>query len=128
MPIPGRVPNVIDLTGTFVRPEGELFLAGNTPQRAIEKGYDDFEMAHAEFDDYIWPALWHRMSSFDARRVQQCWTGHYEYSTLDRNAIVGFHPRVSNFMFADGFSGHGVKSPATATPFSRPITGLTHNR
>ncbi|MFD1810304.1 FAD-dependent oxidoreductase [Gemmobacter lanyuensis] len=30
-PIPGRMPNVIDLSGTFVRPEGPLFLTGNTP-------------------------------------------------------------------------------------------------
>src|SRR5262249_12387676 len=30
-PIPGRMPNVIDLSGTFVRPEGELFLTGNAP-------------------------------------------------------------------------------------------------
>src|SRR5699024_5048477 len=30
-PIPGRMPNVIHLDGTFVRPEGELFLSGNTP-------------------------------------------------------------------------------------------------
>lgn len=43
-PIPGRMPNVIDLSGTFVRPEGELFLTGNTPQGDGPADYDDFEM------------------------------------------------------------------------------------
>ena len=112
-PIPGRMPNVIDLSGTFVRPEGELFLTGNTPLGDGPAGYDDFETDHSEFDERIWPALWHRIPSFDALRVQQSWTGHYEYNTLDHNGIVGFHPEVTNFMFANGFSGHGLQqSPA----------------
>lgn len=114
VPIPGRMPNVIDLSGTFVRPEGELFLTGNTPQNDGPADYDDFEMHHEEFDDHIWPALYHRIPSFDSLRVQTSWTGHYEYNMLDHNGIIGFHPRVSNFMFANGFSGHGLQqSPAT---------------
>ena len=112
-PIPGRMPNVIDLSGTFVRPEGELFLTGNTPEIDGPAGYDDFETRHEEFEERIWPALWHRIPDFDALRVQQSWTGHYEYNTLDHNGIVGFHPEVTNFMFANGFSGHGLQqSPA----------------
>jgi len=81
-PIPGRMPNVIDLSGTFVRPEGELFLTGNTPQGDGPADYDDFEMHFEEFDDYIWPALWHRIPAFDALKVQTSWTGHYEYNML----------------------------------------------
>ncbi|RWN27190.1 MAG: FAD-binding oxidoreductase [Mesorhizobium sp.] len=121
-PIPGRMPNVIDLSGTFVRPEGELFLTGNTPQGDGPAGYDDFEMHHEEFDDYIWPALWHRIPSFDALKVQTSWTGHYEYNMLDHNGIVGFHPQVTNFMFANGFSGHGLQqSPAVGRGVSELI-------
>lgn len=108
-PIPGRMPNVIDLSGTFVRPEGELFLTGNTPLNDGPADYDDFATDHAEFDERIWPALWHRIPSFDALKVRQSWTGHYEYNTLDHNGIVGFHPDVTNFMFANGFSGHGLQ-------------------
>ena len=121
-PIPGRMPNVIDLSGTFVRPEGELFLTGNTPQGDGPAGYDDFEMHFEEFDDYIWPALWHRIPAFDALKVQTSWTGHYEYNTLDHNGIVGFHPEVNNFMFANGFSGHGLQqSPAVGRAVSELI-------
>lgn len=121
-PIPGRMPNVIDLSGTFVRPEGELFLTGNTPIDDGPANYDDFEMHHEEFDDRIWPALWHRIPQFDALRVLQSWTGHYEYNTLDHNGIVGFHPEVTNFMFANGFSGHGLQqSPAVGRGVSELI-------
>ncbi|MGN6144853.1 MAG: NAD(P)/FAD-dependent oxidoreductase [Mesorhizobium sp.] len=121
-PIPGRMPNVIDLSGTFVRPEGELFLTGNTPQGDGPADYDDFEMHHEEFDDYIWPALWHRIPAFDALKVQTCWTGHYEYNMLDHNGIVGFHPQVTNFMFANGFSGHGLQqSPAVGRAVSELV-------
>ncbi|TPJ76377.1 FAD-dependent oxidoreductase [Mesorhizobium sp. B2-6-2] len=121
-PIPGRMPNVIDLSGTFVRPEGELFLTGNTPQGDGPADYDDFEMHFEEFDDYIWPALWHRIPAFDALKLQTSWTGHYEYNMLDHNGIVGFHPEVTNFMFANGFSGHGLQqSPAVGRAVSELI-------
>jgi glycine/D-amino acid oxidase-like deaminating enzyme len=121
-PIPGRMPNVIDVSGTFVRPEGELFLTGNTPLDDGPADYDDFGTDHAEFDERIWPALWHRIPCFDALKVQQGWTGHYEYNTLDHNGIVGFHPEVTNFMFANGFSGHGLQqSPAVGRAVSELI-------
>jgi glycine/D-amino acid oxidase-like deaminating enzyme len=121
-PIPGRMPNVIDLSGTFVRPEGGLFLTGNTPLNDGPADYDDFETDHSEFDERIWPALWHRIPAFDALKVPQSWTGHYEYNTLDHNGIVGFHPEVANFMFANGFSGHGLQqSPAVGRAVSELI-------
>ena len=41
------------------------------------------------------------------------WAGHYAYNTFDHNAILGPHPEVSNFLFLNGFSGHGLQqSPA----------------
>lgn len=121
-PIPGRMPNVIDLSGTFVRPERELFLTGNTPLDDGPADYEDFEMHHEEFEERIWPALWHRIPAFDALRVQTSWTGHYEYNMLDHNGIVGFHPEVTNFMFANGFSGHGLQqSPAVGRAVSELI-------
>lgn len=113
-PIPGRMPNVIDLSGTFVRPEGTLFLTGNTPADDGPADYDDFGPRDEEFEDAIWPALYHRIPDFDALKVVNRWTGHYEMNYMDHNGIVGFHPEVTNFMFANGFSGHGLQqSPAT---------------
>ena len=102
------MPNVIDLSGAFVRPEGALFLTGNTPLNDGPADDDDFETDHSEFDERIWPALWHRIPAFDALKVQQSCG-----PALDHNGIVGFLPEVTNFMFANGFSGHGLQqSPA----------------
>lgn len=121
-PIPGRMPNVIDLSGTFCRPEGPLFLTGNTPGDDGPADYDDFSSRDEEFEDAIWPSLYHRIPSFDALKVVNRWTGHYEMNMLDHNGIVGFHPEVTNFMFANGFSGHGLQqSPASGRAVSELI-------
>ena len=112
-PIPGRMPNLIDPTGTFVRPEGPLSLTGNTPLDDGPADYDDFDLRHEEFEDRIWPALYPRIPAFDALRVQTARRGHYDYNMPDHNGIVDFHPGIRNFMFANGFSGHGLQqSPA----------------
>ncbi len=51
------------------------------------------------------------------------WAGHYAYNTLDQNAIVGPAPHPSNFIFANGFSGHGLQqSPAVGRAVSELIT------
>ena len=41
--------------------------------------------------------------------MQSGWSGYYEYNTLDQNAIIGTHPVVTNYVFANGFSGHGIQ-------------------
>ena len=112
-PIAGRMPNVIDMSGTFVRPEQNLFLTGNTPTPDGPADTEDFDTKHDEFEEHIWPALYNRIPQFDALRIRQFWTGHYAYNTLDHNAIIGRHSQVDNFIFANGFSGHGLQqSPA----------------
>lgn len=121
-PVPAPMPNVIDLSGTFVRPEHKWFLSGNAPHPDGPCAVDFFETKHDEFTDYIWPSLYHRIPQFDALKVEQFWTGHYAYNTLDHNAIVGPHDEVANFYFANGFSGHGLQqSPAVGRAISELI-------
>ncbi|KAA0997541.1 FAD-binding oxidoreductase [Paraburkholderia panacisoli] len=118
-----RCPLLIDPSGVYFRPEGNSFLCGTSP--APDHDPDDLpldEVDHALFDDVIWPTLAHRVPQFEALRVQNCWSGYYEYNVLDQNAIIGSHPDVDNFIFANGFSGHGLQQgPATGRGISELI-------
>ncbi len=121
-PLPGIVPLTIDPTGVFFRPEGQFYLAGTSPAHDPEVDPDDFEVMHHEFEDEVWPALAHRVPAFEALKVVRAWAGHYDYCVLDHNAIVGPHPEIRNFLFANGFSGHGLQqSPAVGRALSEMI-------
>ncbi|WP_144142526.1 NAD(P)/FAD-dependent oxidoreductase [Paraburkholderia sp. BCC1884] len=123
---PGRLercPLLIDPSGVYFRPEGKSFICGTSP--SADNDPDDLpldEVDHALFDDVIWPTLAHRVPQFEALRVQNCWSGYYEYNVLDQNAIIGHHPDVDNCIFANGFSGHGLQQgPATGRGISELI-------
>lgn len=110
---PGRpgpdCPLVIDTTGAWFRPEGDGFIAAIAP--AADDDGDDLplEVDRRLFDERLWPALAARVPAFDAIRVTNAWAGYYEVNTVDHNAILGPHPDVSNLLFANGFSGHGIQ-------------------
>jgi len=118
-----RCPLLIDPSGVYFRPEGQSFICGTSP--SADNDPDDLpldEVDHTLFDDVIWPTLAHRVPQFEALRVQNCWSGYYEYNVLDQNAIIGYHPDVDNCVFANGFSGHGLQQgPATGRGVSELI-------
>tara|TARA_B100000674_G_scaffold497538_1_gene531671 strand:+ start:1136 stop:2323 length:1188 start_codon:yes stop_codon:yes gene_type:complete len=106
-------PMLIDPSGLYVRPEGEFFITGIAPPKDRDPECWDFEVDHSLFDDIIWPSLYERCERFEAIKVVNAWAGHYSYNLLDQNAILGRHTDVKNFIFANGFSGHGLQqSPA----------------
>lgn len=112
-PLDRALPLTIDPTGVHCRSDGGLYLTGCTPDddHAVEP--DDRAMDHDVWEDKIWPALAHRIPAFERIKVVNQWVGHYAYNTLDQNAIVGPHPTIENFIFINGFSGHGLQqSPA----------------
>ncbi|WP_186183493.1 NAD(P)/FAD-dependent oxidoreductase [Burkholderia gladioli] len=118
-----RCPLLIDPSGVYFRPEGRTYLCGTSP--APDRDPDDLpldEVDHALFDEVIWPTLAHRVPGFEALRVENCWSGYYEYNVFDHNAIIGYHPEVENCIFANGFSGHGLQQgPATGRGVSELI-------
>ena len=121
-PLEGVVPLTIDPTGVFFRPEGQFYLMGTYPKNDPEVDPEDFDVMHAEFEEEIWPVLYERVPAFEALKVFNAWAGHYDYCTLDHNVIIGPHTEVSNFFFANGFSGHGLQqSPAVGRALSELI-------
>lgn len=119
----GRLPLMIDPSGVFCRPEGRFFLTGCPPVEDPAVDWDDFEPRYEEFEEIIWPALAERSPRFEAIKVVNQWAGHYDFNTLDHNLVVGRHPVVRNFVFANGFSGHGLQQgPATGRGVSELIT------
>lgn len=122
-PLPGVVGLTIDPTGVFFRPEGQYYLAGTYPKNDPEVDPEDFDIMHDEFEEEIWPILAERIPAFEALKVVNAWAGHYDFCTLDHNVVLGPHTDVRNFLFANGFSGHGLQqSPAMGRGLSELIT------
>ena len=113
-PLDRDLPLTIDPSGVHVRQDGKTtYMAGghSADDPAVE--FDDFEMDHALWQEHIWPALANRIPQFEAIKVLREWGGQYDFNTLDQNAIIGPHDEVENFLFLNGFSGHGLQqSPA----------------
>ncbi|MGB0901313.1 NAD(P)/FAD-dependent oxidoreductase [Halocynthiibacter sp.] len=118
----GHLPLMIDPSGSFCRPEGKYFLAGTVPEDDPAVDWDDFEVRHEEFER-LWMDLSERSEAFEAIKLVNFWAGHYAFNTLDHNVVVGPHHDVRNFIFANGFSGHGLQqSPAVGRGVAEWIT------
>jgi sarcosine oxidase len=106
----GAAPLTIDPSGIYFRPEGPAYLAGFSPH-GDDPDPDTLDLAvdYGPFESFVWPTIANRVPGFDRLRLLDGWAGHYEVNTLDHNAVVGPHPRITNLLFANGFSGHGLQ-------------------
>ncbi|WP_377511559.1 NAD(P)/FAD-dependent oxidoreductase [Octadecabacter sp. R77987] len=112
-PLDRDLPLTIDPSGVHMRSDGRYYLAGCPPDDDPAVEFDDFAIDHGLWENKVWPVLATRVPAFEQIKLINTWVGHYAYNTLDQNAIVGAHPEVANFYFANGFSGHGLQqSPA----------------
>ena len=110
--LPG-MPLMVDPTGVWIRPEGEVYICGVSPPDDADARATDFDVDYSLFEEVVWPMLAHRVPAMEELKLQRAWAGHYDYNTLDQNAVIGAHPEIANFIFANGFSGHGLQqSPA----------------
>jgi FAD-dependent oxidoreductase domain-containing protein 1 len=118
-----RAPLLIDPSGVYFRPEGANFIGGVSPPEDQDPDCFDFEIDYRLFEEVVWPTLAERVPAFEAIKLVRAWAGHYDYNTLDQNAILGPHPEIRNFYFANGFSGHGLQqSPAAGRATAELIT------
>ena len=122
-PLEVDLPLTIDPSGVHVRSDGTYYLAGCPPDIDPAVDYDDFEQDHSLWESKVWPTIANRIPQFEAIKLINSWVGHYAYNTLDQNAILGAHEQVRNFVFVNGFSGHGLQqSPAMGRGTAELIT------
>ncbi len=109
-PLDMELPLTIDPSGVHFRQDGpKTYLAGcpADPDPAVD--FDDFHMDHGRWENHVWPIIAGRIPQFEAIKVVTEWAGHYAFNTFDQNAILGPHTDVENFIFQNGFSGHGLQ-------------------
>jgi len=112
-PLDRDLPLTIDPSGVHMRTDGRYYLAGCPPDDDHPVDYDDYVSDDAVWFEKAWPAIANRIPQFEAIKLTSSWVGHYAFNTFDQNAILGTHHEVENFVFVNGFSGHGLQqSPA----------------
>ena len=122
-PLDRDLPLTIDPSGVHMRTDGQYYLAGCPPYEDPAVDHDDFVQDHSIWEEKVWPVLATRVPQFEAIKLRNSWAGHYSFNTLDQNAIIGPHTQVENFIFVNGFSGHGFQqSPAMGRGISEILT------
>jgi len=122
-PLDRDLPLTIDPSGVHMRTDGRYYMAGCPPDEDSAVDCADFVEDHSLWQEKVWPAIATRVPQFEAIKLINSWVGHYAYNVFDQNAIIGPHPDIRNFYFANGFSGHGFQqSPAMGRGLAEIIT------
>ena len=122
-PLDRNLPLTIDPSGVHMRTDGQYYLAGCPPDDDPAVDYGDYEQDHSIWMEKVWPIVAARIPQFEAIKLMNSWAGHYAFNTFDQNAILGPHTTVENFIFVNGFSGHGLQqSPAMGRGTAELIT------
>lgn len=104
-----RIPLTVDPSGVYARSEGDVYICGSSPPEDADPVATDFDIDHGFFEETVWPILAARVPAFESIRPGRAWAGHYDFNTLDQNAIVGPLGGLPNVLVATGFSGHGLQ-------------------
>ena len=109
-PLDRDLPLTIDPSGVHVRENGGgSYQCGGHADIDPAVDPDDFSMDLSLWENHVWPIIAARIPQFDAVKVTSEWAGHYDYNVFDYNAIAGPHSQITNFIFLNGFSGHGLQ-------------------
>ncbi len=123
---PSRFPMVVDPGGVHWRHDDAI--TPGDPDRIIlaftkwdEPAGENLECEDVRWENEFYPALVKRLPAAVEVADVHGWAGHYEM-TPDHNPVLGEHPGLGGFIFASGFSGHGLMmSPATGLVVSELV-------
>ncbi len=97
---------IVDSSDLYFHPEGDNVLAGfSIPEEA--PGFDFDYDGQSYFEEWVWPRLAHRASSFERCGHVRGWSGLYAV-TPDCSGIAGPVPGIANLFEAHSFTGRGV--------------------
>lgn len=97
---------IVDASDLYFHPEGPHVLAGySIPDES--PGFDFDYDGRDFFEQYLWPRLAHRCSSFERCGHVRGWAGLYAV-TPDRSGIAGRVKGFTNLFEAHSFTGRGV--------------------
>jgi glycine/D-amino acid oxidase-like deaminating enzyme len=97
---------IVDANNLYFHPEAGQVLAGfSIPDEA--PGFDFDYDGRDYFDEFVWPRLAHRSSSFERCGHVRGWSGLYSV-TPDCSGIAGPVPGITNLFEAHSFTGRGV--------------------
>jgi glycine/D-amino acid oxidase-like deaminating enzyme len=108
---PAGLGMIVDASDLYFHPSGQgpessQFLAGfSIPDEA--PGFDFTYDGKEYFEEFVWPRLAHRSSSFDRCGHLRGWAGLYAV-TPDCSGIAGPVPGIANLFEAHSFTGRGV--------------------
>ena len=125
---PYRFPMLIDPGGVHWRHDDAVDAGGADRLIAAftnwgEGAGERFEADLSRWSREFYPAMIRRVPSLAGVTDIEGWAGLYEM-TPDHNPVIGSHPQLEGFLFAAGFSGHGLMmSPATGVIISEMVLG-----
>ncbi|MDQ8731099.1 FAD-binding oxidoreductase [Bradyrhizobium sp. LHD-71] len=100
------IPAMRRMDGPGVRMHQDGYLSGFTNHQQPSGLNWDLELEM--FETVLWPQLADQCDAFEAIKLKGGWVGHYDMNRLDNNPIIDRFDKVSNFILAAGFSGHGL--------------------
>jgi glycine/D-amino acid oxidase-like deaminating enzyme len=97
---------IVDASNLYFHPDAGHVLAGySIPEEP--PGFDFDYDGETFFEEFVWPKLAHRCSSFERCKHVRGWSGLYAV-TPDRSGIAGLVPGIANLFEAHSFTGRGV--------------------
>ena len=112
-----NVPLTIDPSGVWFKRQGlsNYYICGRNQKSGEDEEPANMDLSHIDYEYFekrIKPVVQRRVPSFAGLELVNAWSGYYEHNRLDGNLIIGRHPVMTNFLFANGSSGHGLQHAA----------------